>query len=520
MSESGNNNNDDKDPGSSERMDHKRKAENHGQDTGTAADATVIVGANQTSDTTAAGATGKERGNKQNNNRNNNNKRSKGGGKKEIKFSHRKQNNDKEQQGDQQPHAGSFANPALREQFGINLGDLLLPKNKDGKDETDKEDDKDGPLKKSKKRAAFLLGYLGTNYGGFQMNDGQRTLQAEVELALVRSQLLTVQNFGFPSKYGWSTSGRTDKGVHACAQVISAKMELGPEQTMDEVREILNDQLPEDIRVLDIVKVTRSFCAKTSRDRVRYQYMIPSFALFEPAALTQLFEQVLEPKKDRSPADPLSPTEIAELFPHLKDFRATPQHLEQLRAALSVYEGTHSFHNYARGVGASEGRAARYITSFDVEDPIVFENGMEWIPTQVTGQSFLLNQIRKMVSMAMDVARGAAPLELVQQALSKEHDVRVNIAPSQGLFLEMSFYGGYNQHKQVSNPDLDDLDFADETTPAFQRWKDFRNGTLMKHVVEEEAREGNFIKYLYIQDNVFNYRKMYQEHIAALDKEE
>jgi tRNA pseudouridine38-40 synthase len=247
--------------------------------------------------------------------------------------------------------------------------------------------------------------------------------------------------------------------------------------------------------------------------------MIPSFALFDPVQLTALFEQHVDKKVDRSPADPLSPEEIAALVPHLKDFRATETHLEQLRAALAVYEGTHSFHNYARGVNADEGRSARYITSFNVETPVVFANGMEWIPTQVTGQSFLLNQIRKMVSMAVDVARGAAPLALAEQALSKHQDVRVNIAPSQGLFLEMSFYGGYNQHKQI-NPDLRDLDFSDETTPAYQRWKEFRNGTLMTHVVEEEEREGNFIKYLYIQDSIFNYRKMYQEHIAELEKEE
>jgi tRNA pseudouridine38-40 synthase len=501
----------DKDQASSEMNDHKRKAETQGEGTVTASAVRVASAADRKD----------ERGNQTQNN-NNNNKRSKGKKvwpKKEIKFSHRKQNNEKELS-DQQPHAGSFANIQLREQFGVDLSDLLETKDNDNGEanNNDTKKDDDGP-KKSKKRAAFLLGYLGTNYGGFQINEGQRTLQAEVELALVRSNLLTVQNFGYPSKYGWSTSGRTDKGVHAAAQVVSAKIELVPNQTMDQVREQLNEKLPADIRVLDIVKVTRSFCAKTSRDMVRYQYMIPSFALFDPDALTQLFEKIIDKKKDRLPADPLSPEEIAEIFPHVKDFRATPQHLEKLRAALSVYEGTHSFHNYARGVNAAEGRSARYITSFNVENPVVFANGMEWIPTQVTGQSFLLNQIRKMVSMAMDVARGAAPLALLEQALSKNKDVRVNIAPSQGLFLEMSFYGGYNQHKQV-NPDLRDLDFSDETTPAYQRWKDFRNGTVMTHVVEEEEREGNFIKYLYIQDSIFNYRKMYQEHIAELEKEE
>jgi tRNA pseudouridine38-40 synthase len=243
--------------------------------------------------------------------------------------------------------------------------------------------------------------------------------------------------------------------------------------------------------------------------------MIPSFALSDPTELKELFEKMGCRNNGRSPSDPLSPQEIAEIFPHLKKFRATPKHLEKLSDALKVYEGTHSFHNYARGVGAEEARAARYIVSFHVEDPIVFEDGMEWIPTQVMGQSFLLNQIRKMVSMAMDVARGAAPLELVGMALLRENDVRVNIAPSQGLYLEMSYYGGYNLKKQT-NPGLKDLEWASEEAPAHQRWKDFRNGTLMKHVVEEEEREGNFIKYLYIHEYIFNYRKMYEQHIADI----
>jgi tRNA U38,U39,U40 pseudouridine synthase TruA len=53
----------------------------------------------------------------------------------------------------------------------------------------------------------MLLAYTGTNYGGFQINSGQRTLQVELELALYNSHLVTSRNFGFPNKYSWSTSG-------------------------------------------------------------------------------------------------------------------------------------------------------------------------------------------------------------------------------------------------------------------------------------------------------------------------
>ena len=54
------------------------------------------------------------------------------------------------------------------------------------------------------------------------------------------------------------------------------------------------------------------------------------------------------------------------------------------------------------------------------------EGGLEWIPTQVVGQSFLLHQIRKMTSLAIDVARGCASLETIQQALSptNEHEFK------------------------------------------------------------------------------------------------
>jgi hypothetical protein len=153
-------------------------------------------------------------------------------------------------------HAGSYANEAMR-----TLLNIQLPP----------EEDLAVAATRKKKKVAFLLGYVGTNYAGFQINESQRTLQGDFELALLRCHLLLPSNFGHPFKYGWSTSGRTDKGVHACAQVTSAKIELLPDQTLDSVREELNRVLPDDFRVLDINRTTRNFCAHTQRDRVRYQ---------------------------------------------------------------------------------------------------------------------------------------------------------------------------------------------------------------------------------------------------------
>jgi tRNA pseudouridine(38-40) synthase len=403
------------------------------------------------------------------------------------------------------PHPGSYANPQFRAQFGVELPPAQP------EEEGNDDDDGASTSKTAKRKVAFLLGYVGTQYAGFQTNEGQRTVQAEFELALLRTGLLDARNFGFPGKYGWSTSGRTDRGVHAAAQVCSAKIELLPGQTVEHVRDLLNACLSEhgtDITVLDVKRTTRSFCAKTQRERVRYQYLIPSFVLTDVATIRKLFDKAGCPDNGRPASDPLSAEEIAKIQPHLKDYRVTPDKLRALRTALKLYEGTHSFHNFTRRLSSDAPQAVRYIVSYTVEEPVLY-NGIEWIPTAVLGQSFLLNQIRKMICMAVDVARGAAPMATIEKALQKDQDIRINNAPAQGLFLEMSFYTAYNNRKQ-QNTDLEDLDWHVEDSPAWKRWKEFRNNTLLKHIAAEEEREGNFVKHLYVQEYIMDYQKYYQ----------
>lgn len=52
-------------------------------------------------------------------------------------------------------------------------------------------------------------------------NKGAKTIEAELELALYLAGTISKDNFGNPRKVSWSRSGRTDKGVHAAAQVMS-----------------------------------------------------------------------------------------------------------------------------------------------------------------------------------------------------------------------------------------------------------------------------------------------------------
>jgi tRNA pseudouridine38-40 synthase len=432
-------------------------------------------------------------------------------------------------------HPGSYANKEMRDLYNVVLPELdEMQAKAEAKKEADAasaaednsidlsagintagrtdavavaaEEEVDGRKEKlPKRKVAILVQFLGTNYGGMQINEGKQSIQAEIELAIYKAGLLAATNFGFPKKYSWSNSARTDKGVHSCAQVCSVKI-MFPSEDFDEVREMINAQLPDDIAVADMVKVPRSFCARTQRDKVRYQYMLPSFALQRREQLRAVYESVLlgglnAKTTGRNVKDPFTPEEINALQDTFREYRATEENVNQLAAALKEYEGTHKFHNYTSKKKSDDASAARYILSFTVQDRVVDKYGVEWIPTLVVGQSFLLHQIRKMMSMAMDAARGASSVDIMKDSFSDSY-LNVNTAPAQGLFLEMSYYDNFNRRHKAGDP----LDWhSNETAPATLRWKNFKEDKIMSHIMDEEESQGNFVSYLFAQENHLKY---------------
>ena len=218
-------------------------------------------------------------------------------------------------------------------------------------------------------------------------------------------------------------------------------------------------------------------------DRVRYQYMIPSFILHPDWKDVLVKQGIPLEGRDENPKEPLTPEEVKKVKAAVSGYRITKEQKDLLASALNRYKGTNPYHNFTKGIKPGQPQANRYMEYFRVQDPVVI-NGVEWIPTQVRGQSFLLNQIRKMICLAIDITRGVASLDIMEKALSKTEVVRVGIAPAQGLFLEMSYFGGYNRRKQ-QNQDLPDLDWSKDG-PAKERWKDFRDiGQL-----SQEQQEG------------------------------
>jgi len=112
-------------------------------------------------------------------------------------------------------------------------------------------------------RLLFTLQYLGTRYGGWQLQNNATSVQQAVEEALEKT-------FGQPVRL--HGAGRTDAGVHAAAQRAHADVPFDiPARGL---MLGLNQTLPPDIRITHVEPVADDFHARFSARSKTYEYRI------------------------------------------------------------------------------------------------------------------------------------------------------------------------------------------------------------------------------------------------------
>lgn len=77
-----------------------------------------------------------------------------------------------------------------------------------------------------------------------------------------------------------------------------------------------------------------------------------------------------------------------------------------------------------------------------------------WVRMDIHGQSFLLNQIRKMIGMAVAVYRGVAPRNGIEITTDPQRNFGTPLAPELGLLLAECLYEAYNARRK---PGFDEL---------------------------------------------------------------
>merc|ERR1711990_491113 len=114
-----------------------------------------------------------------------------------------------------------------------------------------------------KQKVAILITYSGQNYYGLQHNPGDAehvTIELKIFEALVAAKVVYSNILTDRKRCSYQSCSRTDKGVSAIGNVASLKCII-PESGENFVN-LVNEHLPEDIRIFDVNRVTKSFDAK------------------------------------------------------------------------------------------------------------------------------------------------------------------------------------------------------------------------------------------------------------------
>lgn len=299
----------------------------------------------------------------------------------------------------------------------------------------------------------MIIAYDGAPYHGLQRNRDVHTVADVFEKALHSVGAISDENLGHLEKIKWQASARTDRGVSAAGNVISLKLlfdkaEIADASAFAKTTERVNRALPHHVRLFAIAHITGSFSARSACGERWYEYLLPMSALGEAPALHK-FQQTLR-----------------------------------------AFEGTHAFHNYTVGEDHSvppRSQAKRYIVEATCdEQPFTLRGGRgegEYVRIRVKGQSFMLHQIRKMVSMAVLSHVGLVDDDAIQRSFCKNTLINIPPAPAVGLFLDCCLFDAYNsKYKQFLPEPLKVDDYR------LQR-EDFKRKFILPSIAQREKEE-------------------------------
>jgi tRNA pseudouridine38-40 synthase len=234
--------------------------------------------------------------------------------------------------------------------------------------------------------------YDGTDFAGFQLQPGARTVQGELETALSRL------SDGRAARI--KAAGRTDAGVHAMGQVIA--FEYRGRLPGTELERALDAILPSDVAVSGLRRAPRGFQPRHASRR-EYRYSIWNGA--------------------RSPLRERTALGVR-----------TPLDTEAMARAAATLVGRHDFRAFGGPVGRSTTRRVHRIT--------VRRDGRA-VTIDVVADAFLRQMVRAIAAMLIRVGRGVASLDDVAAALrvTSGRAFDGEVAPAKGLCLRRVVYG-------------------------------------------------------------------------------
>jgi tRNA pseudouridine38-40 synthase len=243
------------------------------------------------------------------------------------------------------------------------------------------------------RRIALKIQYDGTNFSGYQVQDTGRTVQGDIENALL---ILTKE------KCRIIASGRTDTGVHALGQI--AHFDTNSDLSLDRLCISLNGILDRDISIVNAFDVPNDFHARFSAVEREYKYFIYNAPQRTPFMM------------------------------HRAMWMNKPIDIKFIKKALNHLIGEHDFATFCKKISSDNGTIRR-INSIKV---IKNDNLIE---ITINGNAFLHNMIRIIIGTTMDLVKNNQKHDEMKKILNyKNRDYGGITAPPYGLYLNRIYY--------------------------------------------------------------------------------
>lgn len=237
-------------------------------------------------------------------------------------------------------------------------------------------------------RYLIEFSYDGTNYYGYQKQPGKITIQEKIEEALKKIN---------SNKYTpITTTGRTDRGVHALKQYGHVDMTV--KITEKGLKRALNSNLPDDIYVKNVKIVDDNFHARYNVKSKEYMYIL-----------------------NMGEYNPLERNLVYQCNHKLN--------LEKMKEGIQFFLGEHDFRAFVTN-NKGKYNCIREITRVSIKQ----DNDKIYFFFKGTG--FLKYQVRNMVGILIRVGEEKIePSEIKIILDSKDRNKTGKTAPSHGLYL-------------------------------------------------------------------------------------
>ena len=255
------------------------------------------------------------------------------------------------------------------------------------------------PFRAARKTWKLTIEYDGTKYSGWQKQTNARTVQGELEKAAC--DLLGLKDVDIQG------AGRTDAGVHARAQIAHLKVHQDIRIPSERLLWGINDRLPADVNLLEVLEVRPEFHARHDAKSRAYVYQISS----RRTAFAKKYVWWI-----REDLDMVAMTRASRMLIGRHDFACFSQKdpAKPMESTIVVVE--------------------------KVE--VTGENGL--IVIRIEASHFLWKMVRRVVGVLVRLGKGEVSdeqfLQLLRAKADKKLDVAAWTAPASGLFLEKVRY--------------------------------------------------------------------------------